>query len=243
MGDFELGYRPRPIRLLDQQLTLDPEIMTTIAEIEARMAASRMIDEMLRPDWRLMLPTFESIVNAPPPNIFSTPTPPPAPSLWSAPRGAGPATPRAGELSDVTGAIFQLPVVQGLVRQAHDEGHRQLRLFRSEWDRSSTASRIVMVTMAGIVAGSSITIIVANQETRDLAFGLIRDRDIPIPGVDGLSFRVLNNGGSVRAPIPGVPGLTGGVRLQFPNSSAPSYEVSVNFDVMQFIRSRSSSSR
>lgn len=240
MGDFELGYRPRPIRLLDQQLTLDPEIMRSIAEIEARMAANRIINEMLRPNWRLMLPTFELMANTPSPNIFSTPTPPPAPSIWSAPRGAGPATPRPGELSDVTGAIFQLPVVQGLVRQAHDEGRRQLRLFRSEWDRSSTGNRIVMVTMAGIVAGSSVAIIVANQETRDLAFGLIRDRDIPVPGVDGLSFRILDNGGSVRAPL-GIPGLTGGARLQFPNSSAPSYEVSVNFDVMQFIRSRSSS--
>lgn len=237
MGDFELGYRPRPIRLLDEHLTLDPEIVAMMAEIEGRMAASSIINEMLRPDWRLMLPTFESIVNTPSPDIFSTPTPPAPPSIWSAPRGDGPATPRAGELSDVTGAIFRLPVVQGLVRQAHDEGQRQLRLFRSEWDRSSTGSRIAMITMAGVVAGSSITIIVANQETRDLAFGLIRDRDIPIPGVDGLSFRILDRGASVRAPL-GIPGLTGGVRLQFPNSAATSYEVNINFDVMQFIRSR-----
>ena len=58
MGDFELGYRARPIRLLDQQLTLDPEIARTIAEIEARMAANRIVQEMLRPNWRLMLPTI-----------------------------------------------------------------------------------------------------------------------------------------------------------------------------------------
>ncbi|NOT47001.1 MAG: hypothetical protein HOP17_04535 [Acidobacteria bacterium] len=237
MGDFELGYRPRPIRLLDQQLTLDPEIVSMMAEIEARMAANRIINEMLRPDWRLMLPTFESMLNPAAPNIFATPTPPPAPSIWSAPRGSGPATPRAGELSDITGAVFQLPVVQGLVRQAHDEGLRQLRLFRSEWDGSSTGDRIVMVTMAGVVVGSSIAIIVANQETRDLAFGLIRDRDIPIPGVDGLSFRILDRGGSVRVPL-GVPGLSGGARLQFPNSASPSYDVNISFDVMQFIRSR-----
>lgn len=237
MGDFELGYRPRPIRLLDQHLTLDPEIVRMMGEIEARMAANRIINEMLQPDWRLMLPTFESMLSRSAPNIFSTPTPPPAPSIWSAPRGDGPATPRAGELSDVTGAIFRLPVVQGLVRQAHDEGLRQLRVLRSDWDGASTAERVVMVTMAGIVAGSSVTIIVANRETRDLAFGLIRDRDIPIPGVDGLSFRILDRGGSVRVPL-GVPGLSGGARLQFPNSASPSYEVNISFDVMQFVRSR-----
>lgn len=238
MGDFELGYRPRPIRLLDQQLTLDPEIQRTIAEIEARMAAERMIREMLQPNWRLMLPDFASMVNSPPPNLFSRPPAAP-PSIWSAPRGNGPATPRPGELSDVTGALYQLPVVQGLVRQARDEGLRQLRVFRSEWDRSSTGSRITMITMAGVVVGSSVAIIVANQETRDLAFGLIRGRDIPIPGVDGLSFKILDNGGAVRAPL-GIPGLSGGLQLQFPNSSSPTYDVNITFDVMRFMRSNSS---
>ncbi|MGD9561812.1 MAG: hypothetical protein AB7F88_06290 [Pyrinomonadaceae bacterium] len=236
MGDFDLGYRRRPFRLLDQQLTLDPAIARTIAEIEARMAANRVLPDMLRPDWRLLLPNFESIVNTTP-NVFARPTPSPAPSVWTAPRGAGPSTPRAGELSDIFQAIYMLPVVQGLVRQAHDEGRRQLRLFGREWDASSTGSRIALVTMAGVVVGSSITIIVANQETRDLAFGLIRDREIPIPGVDGLSFKILDRGGAVRVPL-GVPGLSGGARLQFPNSSAPSYDVNINFDVMEFIRSR-----
>jgi hypothetical protein len=237
MGDFELGYRPRPIRLLDQQLTLDPEIVRMMAEIEARMAANRVLPNMLRPDWRLLLPSFESMIATAPSDIFRTPTPASPPSIWTSPRGAGPSTPRAGELSDVTGAIYQLPVIQGLVRQAHDEGLRQVRVLRSEWDGSSTGSRIAMVTMAGVVVGTSITVIVANEQTRDLAFGLIKDRDIPIPGVDGLSFRILDRGGSVRTPL-GIPGLSGGLRLQFPNSAAPSYEVNINFDLMQFLRSR-----
>lgn len=237
MGDFELGYRPRPIRLLDQQLTLDPEIVGMMANIEARMATNTILQDMLRPDWRLVLPSFESFINTPPANVFSTPTPSQPPSIWSAPRGNGPATPRAGELSDVTGAVYKLPVVQGLVRQAHDEGLRQLRVLRSEWDNASTGNRVVMVTMSGIVVGGLVTTIVANQPTRDLAFGLIKDKDIPVPGIDGLSFKLLDRGGAFTAPL-GVPGLTGGARLQFPNSAAPNYEVNINFDVMEFIRSR-----
>ena len=39
MGDFDLGYRPPRIRLLDQQLTLDPDIVRMMGEIEAQMAA------------------------------------------------------------------------------------------------------------------------------------------------------------------------------------------------------------
>lgn len=239
MGDFEFGYRPRNIRLLDQHLTLDPEIVRMMAEIEAQMTARRIISEMLQPNWSLVLPDFQSIINTAPPNIFANPAPPPASSVWSAPQGQGPATPRAGELSDVTGAIYKLPAVQRLVGQAHDEGLRQLRILRGEWGSASTGQRITMVTMTAVVAGAFITPIIANQQTRDLAFGLIKDKDIPIPGVNGLSFKLLDRGGGVTVPL-GVPGLSGNARLQFPNSAAPDYEVNINFDVMEFIRSRSS---
>lgn len=236
MGDF--GYQPH-IRLLDQQLTLDPDIVNMMAEIEAQMSARRILSEMQQPNWNLRLPDFQSIVNSPSSNIFRTAPSPPA-SIWASPQGAGPATPRAGELSDVTGAIYQLPAVQRVVGLAHDEGLRQVRLLRSEWSNASTGNRVVMVTMAAVVAGAMITPIVANQQTRDLAFGLIKGRDIPVPGVDGLSFQILDRGGAVTTPL-GVPGLTGSARLQFPHSSSsPDYNVTINFDVMQFVRSRSS---
>lgn len=238
MGDFQLSYRPRQIRLLDQQLTLDPEIIRMMGEIEAQMAARRIISDMLRPNWNLVLPDFQSILNSAPSDLFKAPPSPPT-SVWSAPRGAGPATPRAGELSDITGAVYKLPIVQGLVERAHDEGFRQLRLLRNDWSNASTGERITMVTMATVVAGAFITPIVANQETRDLAFGLIKGRDIPVPGVNGLSFKILDRGGAITTPL-GLPGLTGGARLQFPNSASPNYEVNINFDLMEFVRSRSS---
>ena len=63
MGDFNFGYKPPPIRLLDKQLTLDPDIVRMMSEIEAQMAARRIIDDMLRPDWNLLLPHWNSILN------------------------------------------------------------------------------------------------------------------------------------------------------------------------------------
>jgi hypothetical protein len=210
-----------------------------IGEIEAQMAARRILMDMQRPNWSLLLPDFQSIANSPTSDIFRTQTPSTPPSIWSSPRGAGPATPRAGELSDVTGAVYQLPAVQRLVGLAHDEGLRQVRLLKSDWDNASTGNRIVMITMSGVVVGGLIAPIIANQQTRDLAFGLIKGRDIPIPGIDGLSFQILDSGGAVTTPL-GVPGLTAHARLQLPNSAAPSYEATINFDVMTFLRSRSS---
>lgn len=234
MGDF--GYRPRNLRLFDGQLTLDPEIVAMMGEIEAQMAARRILGEMTNPNWSLTLPTFESILSSRP-NILTTP-PPRAPGVPAFPRGAGPAVPRAGELSDIAKAVYQLPAVQGLVGRANDEALRQVRVLRLEWERATVPNRVAMVTMATVFAGALITPIVANQETRDLAFGLIKGRDIPVPGVSGLSFQILDAGGSVTTPL-GIPGLSGRARLQFPNSAAPSYEATITFDVMEFLRSRS----
>jgi hypothetical protein len=72
MGDF--GYKPH-IHLLDQQLTLDPDIVAMMNEIEAQMATRRILMDMQRPNWNLLLPDFQSIVSTPSSNIFSTPTP------------------------------------------------------------------------------------------------------------------------------------------------------------------------
>ncbi len=233
MGPGDYGYRPPRFRLMNEELHLDPEVTRIIQDIEARMAARQLVNQFLQPNWQLLLPTWQSIVAQP--NAFA-PTPQPAPTMDYVP-GAGPSTPRAGELGDVTSAVYRLSVVQHLVLQAHDEGLRQLRLLRGEWERATPADRAVMVTMTGIVVGSSLTIILANQQTRNMAFDLVKGRQISIPGVDGLSFQILDRGGSITAPL-GVPGLSGTARLQVPSSARPDYEVTVTFDVMEFIRSQ-----
>ena len=228
MDSSGFGYRPRRLRLLDQQLHLDPDIQRMARELEAQMAARQIIRLWLQPDWSTLQPAWQA--------IMSQPLQRPAGPMFTP--GAGPATPRSAELSDLTGAVWQLPPVQRLAERAHDEGLLRLRLLRAEWDRASPGERTVMVTMTSIVVGSSIAIILANRPTREAAFDLIKGRDIPIPGVDGLSFQILDRGGSITAPL-GVPGLSGSARLQFPGATShPDYNVMINLDVLEFLRSR-----
>jgi hypothetical protein len=228
MDSSGFGYRPRRIRLLDQELHLDPDIQRMILELETQLAHRHVIQLWLQPDWNMLLPTWQT--------IMSLPSPRPAGPLFTP--GAGPETPHPGELSDVTGAIYQLPPVQGLVERAHDEGLRRLRLLRTEWNRTSAGERVVMVTMTGLVIGSSIGIIMANRPTRQAAFDLIKGREIPIPGVDGLSFQILERGGAITVPL-GVPGLSGSTRVQLPEgASHPDYDVMVHLDLMELVRSR-----
>jgi hypothetical protein len=225
MDSSGFGYRPPRFHLLDQELHLDPEIQRMAREFETRMAARQMIQLWLRPDFTL--PSWQTMMSLPLPS-------PAGPSFTP---GSGPSTPRPGELSDVTDAIYKLPAVQGMVERAHDEGLRQLRLLRAEWNRASPGERTVMVTMAGIVVGSSIGIILANEPTRQGAFDLIKGRNIPIPFVDGLSFQILDSGGGLTVPLG--PGLSGSARLQFPgDASHPDYDVTIKLDVLELFRRR-----
>lgn len=231
-GSF--GFQPR-YRILDQRLTLDPEIERMMRDIEARMAARAMIQDFLRPDFSLLLPQWSLLLGLGAGGGLP-PAPPPAPGpTYKA--GAGPATPRPGELSDVASALYKLPAVQRMVEQAHDEGIRQLRVLRAEWTSAGPGGKIGMVTISGVVVGGMVTAALANQPTRDLAFRMIKDKDIPVPKVDGLSFKIMDRGAGVTAPL-GVPGLSGSAYYKAPAGQAAEYGATVNFDVMEFVRKR-----
>ena len=231
---FNYGYRRPPIRLFEGQLHLDPDIVAMMQGLEARMQAGQILAQMRRPDWSLALPAFQAMTRRP--DFLATP--PPAGSVPAPyPDAAGPVVSRPGEVSDVTGAVWQLHIVQRAAGLAHDEAFRQLRVLRVEWDRAPTPQRVIMITMTALVAGAMIAPIVANQPTRDFAFGLIKGHDIPVPGVDGLSFQLLDRGAALTVPL-GVPGLSAGGRLQLPNSAPPSFDVNVTLDVMALLRGR-----
>lgn len=55
------GYQRPPITLMDQTLTLDPEIAATIAEIEAQMAAREWLERLQNPNWVLHVQLLEEM--------------------------------------------------------------------------------------------------------------------------------------------------------------------------------------
>lgn len=227
-----------------QQLNLHPENAAQFREIEAELASRRILPELLRPNWPSLLPGFQAILSAPRPNIFSTP----APAAGAQPnQNEQNAEPRAGELADVARAFYQLPFMQGLLTRAYDEAVRQVGQMRRAGETGPAANaRVTTVTMATVFAGVLLVPVLANQPTRSLAFALMTGIDIPVPGVDGLSFQYRERGGSVTAPVflpvpsrragfSRVPGLSVTGAAQFPEDSEISYEVTLTLDVSEFI--------
>src|SRR5262249_9410400 len=101
MGDFQLTWPGprRPSLLGDYQLHLDPQIEAEIRAIAARQNFERLGDIWLRREWWRLEPV-----------------------------GAGPDTPRPGEVSDVLKAIWAVPAVQSTAYRLLDEATSNLRL-------------------------------------------------------------------------------------------------------------------
>ena len=170
----------RSIRGPQLELRLDPEI-------QAQIWASRQVGLLLAPDTirtSLFNLDLDSIVDAPtPPWLTPSPQTEERPLV---PRGAGPSTPRAASTGDVLRAVTRIPAVDSALTTLRTRATDQLR---RDWRRLSTGEKAVVITQTALIGGSALAGALSNQESRDFTLGLIQNRDIPVPGVPGLSFQ------------------------------------------------------
>ncbi|MES2436157.1 MAG: hypothetical protein V4586_20275 [Pseudomonadota bacterium] len=232
------GYQPKPLNLMTGKLTLSPETQAMIAEIEAKMAAKAWMEAMLAPKWIDLMPTLQLTTLRP---VVVGPVAG-APAAWLVPLPAGagptapnpgPATPHAGEAKDVLDAVYKLEIVQKQVGIVQDEAKRQWGIFKGEWKAAPTGDKALIVTSSVIVAGSFIAPILAVRDTRLFAFGLIKDKWLPVPGLDGYKIKLLDEGAGVTVPLP-VPGLTVEAESQFLQSGTKPTTIMFQFDLMEF---------
>ncbi len=177
MGDSalqlpELGgslFRRPTLTLGDYRLKLDPEVEALMAEFRAARFTIRMRRAWLNPDWSALDrdATRDTLLN------FTPPTPA-ASCAWRAP-GRGPETPRPGTVGDVMTAVYRVPCVRQFVDGHLDRVERRARLI---WDGASTGSRVSIVAGAIGVVGAGI------------ALGPLSGRELPVPGIPGLSATV-----------------------------------------------------
>ncbi len=232
------GYQPKPLNLMTGKLTLSPETQAIIAEIEAKMAARAWMEAMLAPKWDELAPLFQ--LSTLRPVVVGPVAGAPAAWLVPLPAGAGPtapnpgpATPHAGEAKDVLEAVYKLPIVQKQVGIVQDEAKRQWGVLKGEWKVAPTGEKVLMVTSTVVVAGAFIAPILAVRDTRLMAFGLIKDKWLPVPGLDGYKIKLLDEGAGVTVPLP-VPGLTVEADSQFLQSGAKPTTIMFQFDLMEF---------
>jgi hypothetical protein len=168
----------------DYQLHLDP---TFEAEINALLFGPnpRLRNIVLFPNWLALQPqTLDRMVSMPSPAHAGGPV---------VPRGAYHGTPRAADAGDLMKAIWAVPAVQQTANRLLDQvSHRA----RHDWASLSTGGKAAVITSAGMILGGSLAGVLGNNQARQGAFHFLLNKNIPVPGVSGLSVRMLPRGAS-----------------------------------------------
>ena len=231
------GYQPPPMNLLPGKLTLNAETQAMLDSINAKLAAQIWMDTLLRPNWDLHLPLFQALVVAPPtgplppPNMFANlPT---AAGQPSAPN-PGPDVPRAGELKDAAEAVYKTAFVQRFKDQSLETFDSHLRKLKVEWNSAKTPEKVAMISTSVIFAAGVITPVLATKKIRVMAFDMITDVDLPVPGLKGFNFKILKYGGGLSGPTP-ITGLTFDAQASVADSGQINYKATLNLDVIKFL--------
>lgn len=205
------------------QLRLDPEIQREIQALQSAPPTPRLRNLFLRPNWRLFRQDELTRMLAEPP------TPSPAPFV---PRGRGPSTPRAAEVGDLMSAIWAIPAVQQASNQLLN---RLAQQARQGWRGMSGGERALVISWAGLISGSALAAALQNRESRQQLLNFVAGRNIPVPGLDGLSFKLRERGAGAAWSDIGGSGVTvrggGGVS----ESGRAQYDFAVSIDVMPYL--------
>ena len=171
---------PRPRLIPELNLHLDPELQIQINTM-------RMMQELLDPEHirsNLMHIDLGNLqTTQPQPSLTIPPTSVQTPLV---PRGAGPSTPRPATGSDLLRAVQRIPAVDLALTRLRTQA--ELRI-RQDWHRLSPGERTLLISQSALITGTALAGILSNPEARQFTLGLIQNRDIPIPGVSGLSFQ------------------------------------------------------
>jgi hypothetical protein len=149
------------MRMRVAQQLLDPaNVRTSLLQLDPALLAPSS------PDW-LRLPA----------------TPAPGPLV---PAGAGPETPRAGTPGDVLRAIMAVPAVDTALTTLRTEATQRVS---SDWQRLSTGERVLLISQGVLISGAALAAVFSNEQARGLVLNQLQGRDLPVPGVPGLSFQ------------------------------------------------------
>jgi hypothetical protein len=182
-----LGW-PGSYRRPTYQLQLDPSI-------RAQMNIMQLLtlDSMRR---SLLLLDYSTIAaSQPPPWLSTSAVPATQPGQPLVPRGAGPSEPRAATTGDLVRAVMRIPAVDSALTRLQTEASGQAR---HAWHELSTGERVILLTQTALIGGGTLAGILSSTGARQFALEQLQGRDLPVPGIRGLTFR-LNLAGPERS--------------------------------------------
>jgi len=205
------------------QLQIDPAVAAMILALRTGPPRPQLRQLFLQPPWRSLQQD----------HLNRLLTRPPTPGQVSLiPRGAGPSTPRAGEVADLMQALQATPPL----RQAADRLLDEVSLsLQREWRQATPAQKAMLVSTTGVMSGMLLAGILANNSAREQAFDFIVDRDLPVPGVAGLSVQLKPRGARIQAGDIAGSGVSVQAAGQRNTAGQVDYEVMMTMDLAPYL--------
>lgn len=207
--------RRRPTLGVDP-LRVNLEPLRLIPELRAKLESGELLRAWESAEFELDAPRWNAL-DAPQP-APGEPTPPAKPA----------------DIAQVSKAIFETPLVKDLLKRLSDEAQKRLSELEREWKSAGGGGKAGMVAAGALVGGGMIGALLGAEPTRRLAFEWIKGKDIPVPGVDGLTLKLLDAGAAIGMPT-AVPGLRVTFHAAALDGSRPDYGVMVGLDLAKLL--------
>jgi hypothetical protein len=132
-------------------------------------------------------------------------------------------------------AIWGVPIVQDTTTRLLDQVSDRAR---RDWRNASTGEQALFITSSAVIAGGSLAGLLSNKQARTDTFKFVVDKDIPVPGVDGLTVRLKPRGAAATYDNIGGSGVSISAGGQAGAGGPTQVEVMVTFDVTRYLRDR-----
>jgi hypothetical protein len=208
----------------DLKLKLDPKIKAEMEALGLFIVEKKPFLLFEQPDWSKLEQDWRFH------RMLTMPQPQPQPVK---PPVKGPDKPKAGELSDLLKAIGKVPEVKNAIKKVEEQSKKTVE---SIWNGSTSGEKALLITHTTLLTSGVVAGILARQDTRKKAFSFIEGKDLPVPGVEGLSFRIRRTGAGFTSPY-ALPGMTLSYDFDL-KGGMPQIKLMLNFDLMEFLRKR-----
>jgi len=179
-------------------LKLDPIIKVQLDAIEHSLNSMQLQQAYLKTDFKVL--QHLNITKNPivplgkgPANLrraISKPTRR-APRKPLVPRSKGPAKPHAGSVGDLLSALMGVPVVKQSVDSVKNQVTAKLH---RDWRKLPTGGKASVISVTTVITGGTLAGLFARKKSRQQVLELIQGKNIPAPGVAGLSIQISPSG-------------------------------------------------
>lgn len=168
---------PAAPSLVDGGLQMDPMLMWRVQQLLARERIQAGL-------YDLDLSTLDRLYPSPALDIPQAPKEEKKPAV---PPGKGPDKPREGKPGDLLKAVTKVPAVDAALTGLKDQA---LSRVKRDWRKRSTGGKAVLVSSLVLVGGGAVGSLMAHDPSRTAVLGFIKGKDLPVPGVPGLSMQL-----------------------------------------------------